>query len=175
MPYIAIFIILYSISSFFAYHVIKMCSVNIAILAFTTLMHYIQYNTSILSWHSKIHIYHKEKLKKRGRILHQHQHKYITYIRYIDQSVKREQLYMVIPKSPKRSPKLILRTPLATAFWKTPTGKKCTCHYKQQKDTLKRRKSKSKASCKTCQSLCYSFFIRSWWKKPEVFVKKQAK
>jgi len=30
---------------------------------------------------------------------------------------------MVVPKFPKRSPKLILRTPLATAFWKTPIKK----------------------------------------------------
>lgn len=31
--------------------------------------------------------------------------------------------YIVVPKSPNRSPKLMFRTPFATAFWNTPKYK----------------------------------------------------
>jgi hypothetical protein len=35
--------------------------------------------------------------------------------------IDQQKAYMVVPRFPRRSPKLILRTPLETAFWKTPT------------------------------------------------------
>lgn len=42
----------------------------------------------------------------------------VTTIIYL---MHQQRAYMVTPKFPRRSPKLILRTPLETAFWKTPT------------------------------------------------------